>query len=90
MKLYIGNLTPTISEADIEKMFTEIDTPTSIKLIKDRYTGESRGFAFVEFSSEQKGQEAIRQFDGQSMNGQTLTVNQARERREESNSGRSW
>ena len=73
-----------MNESDIENMISEINTPTSVKLIKDRYTGESRGFAFVEFRNLDEGNEAIRQLDGQSVQGKTLTVNQARERRDDS------
>lgn len=90
MKIYIGNLETSVNENDIEQMFTEIDTPTSVKLIKDRYTGESRGFAFVEFRNTDKGNEAIRQYDGQSFKGKTLTVNQARERRDDSSRSNRW
>lgn len=90
MKVYIGNLAPAITESDIEQMLNDIDTPTSVKLIKDRYTGESRGFAFVEFRNQEKGNEAIRALDGQNIQGKILKANQAIEKREGSSTGRRW
>ena len=90
MKVYIGNLAPAINESDIEQMLVEVEKPASVKLIKDRYTGESRGFAFVEFTSQEKGNQAIQTLDGQNVQGKTLTANQARERREESSQNRRW
>lgn len=90
MKIYIGNLAPAINESDIEQMLTDIDTPTSVKVIKDRYTGESRGFAFVEFQNQEKGNAAIRALDGQTVQGKSLTANEAKERREEPSRNRRW
>jgi RNA recognition motif-containing protein len=90
MKLYIGNISHSADENDIEQMFVKTLTPTSVKLIKDRYTGESRGFAFVEFGSREQGEEAIRQYDGQDLKGRPLKINEARERNEGKSQGRSW
>jgi RNA recognition motif-containing protein len=90
MKVYIGNLASATNESDIEQMLVEVEKPTSVKLIKDRYTGESRGFAFVEFTSQEKGNQAIRTLDGHSHQGSTLKVNEARERRDDFSRGGRW
>ena len=80
MKLYVGNLSFDTSSQDLEQMFGEIGTVESTNIIEDRETGRSRGFAFVEMSSQEEGQNAISQLDGKEMDGRQLKVNEAKPR----------
>lgn len=89
MKLYVGNLSFDTTTQDLDKMFGEIGTVESTNLIEDRETGRSRGFAFVEMSSEEEGQNAISQFDGKEIDGRELKVNEAKPRENRNGSGAS-
>ncbi len=80
MKLYVGNLSFDTSSQDLEQMFGEIGTVESTNIIEDRETGRSRGFAFVEMSSQEEGQNAISQLDGKEIDGRQLKVNEAKPR----------
>jgi cold-inducible RNA-binding protein len=85
MKLYVGNLSFNTTSQDLEQMFGEIGTVESTNIIEDRDTGRSRGFAFVEMSSKEEGQNAISQLDGKDIDGRSLKVNEAKPR--ENNGG---
>ena len=87
MKLYVGNLSFNTSTQDLEKMFGEIGTVESSNIIEDRETGRSRGFAFVEMSSQAEGQNAIMQLNGKEIDGRELVVNEAKPRENRSNGG---
>ena len=80
MKLYVGNLSFETSEQDLEKVFGEVGTVESTNLIEDRDTGRSRGFAFVEMSSKEEGQDAITKLNGKEISGRELIVNEAKPR----------
>ncbi len=80
MKLYVGNLSFDTSSQDLEQLFGEIGTVESTNIIEDRETGRSRGFAFVEMSSQEEGQNAISQLDGKEIDGRQLKVNEAKPR----------
>jgi RNA recognition motif-containing protein len=80
MKLYVGNISFNTSEQDLEDFFSEVGTVQSASIITDRDTGRSRGFGFVEMSSQEEGQNAIAQFDGQELDGRNLKVNEAKPR----------
>jgi RNA recognition motif-containing protein len=82
MKLYVGNLSFETSNNDLEEMFGEIGTVESARIIEDRETGRSRGFAFVEMSSNEEAQAAITALNGKDMDGRSLTVNEAKPREE--------
>jgi RNA recognition motif-containing protein len=79
-KLYVGNLPYRTSEEDLRTMFSKAGTVTSVALINDRETGRSKGFGFVEMSSQAEAEEAIKLFNGYSMEGRELKVNIARPR----------
>jgi RNA recognition motif-containing protein len=79
-KLYVGNLSYDTSESDLRKMFEEHGTVESAQIIMDRDTGRSKGFAFVEMSSDQEAQAAINALNGHESGGRALTVNEARPR----------
>jgi len=80
MKLYVGNLAFQTSSDDLQQLFAQAGTVESAAVVEDRETGRSRGFGFVEMSSNEEGQAAISQFNGKEINGRSLTVNEARPR----------
>jgi RNA recognition motif-containing protein len=79
-KLYVGNLPYTTADADLQSLFSQAGTVKSAQVIKDRVSGRSKGFGFVEMSSAEEAQAAINKFNGQDFNGRALTVNLARPR----------
>ena len=86
-KLYVGNLPYTTVDADLENLFSQAGTVKSAQVIKDRVSGRSKGFAFVEMSTADEAQAAISKFNGQDFGGRALTVNLARPREERSGGG---
>jgi cold-inducible RNA-binding protein len=87
MKLYVGNLSFQTSSDDLQQLFAQAGTVESASVVEDRETGRSRGFGFVEMSSNEEGQAAIQQFNGKEFNGRSLTVNEARPREDRGNRG---
>jgi len=79
-KLYVGNLSFQTTSADLEQAFVGAGAVQSVRLITDRDTGRSRGFAFVEMASQAEAEEAIKQLNGKEVGGRSLTVNTARPR----------
>ena len=79
-KLYVGNLSFHLTSDDLHEYFSQAGTVESAKVIEDRDTGRSRGFGFVEMSSEEEAQAAIEQFNGEDFEGRNLVVNEARPR----------
>lgn len=77
MKLYVGNLSFNTTSDDLNQLFGGVGTVQSVNVVEDRETGRSRGFAFVELSSKEEGENAIAQFDGKEVDGRTLKVNEA-------------
>jgi RNA recognition motif-containing protein len=86
VKLYVGNLPFSASEDELRNLFAQAGTVASVTLIKDRDTGTSKGFAFVEMSNQSEAEAAIKKFNGYSLNSRELKVNTARPK-EESNRG---
>lgn len=78
MNIYVGNIPKNATEDSIRQLFEEYGQVSSIKLIEDRYTGELRGFGFVEMSSKEEGQAAIEGVNGTELDGNSLIVNEAR------------
>ncbi|HEY1406291.1 MAG TPA: RNA-binding protein [Spirochaetota bacterium] len=78
MNIYVGNVAPSATEAEIRAIFEEFGEVTSAKLIKDRFSNEPRGFGFVEMTSKSEGITAINEVNGRELHGQQLTVNEAR------------
>ena len=83
-KLYVGNMSYNTSEDDLRGLFAQAGTVTSVALIKDRTTGMSKGFAFVEMDSQANAQKAITMFNDYSLNERQLAVSFARPREERS------
>ena len=82
MNIYVGNLSYDTTEDDLRMAFERFGQVTSATLIKDKYTGKSRGFGFVEMASDEEAQAAIQGLNGTELTGRTLTVNEARPRTE--------
>ena len=79
-KLYVGNLAFSTTENELQELFAQAGAVQEVTLMQDKFTGKSRGFAFVTMSSEQEAQNAITQFNGKTVEGRPLTVNEARPR----------
>ena len=77
-KLYVGNLPFSVTEEALNEKFSQVGTVDSAKVITDRDSGRSKGFGFVEMSTEDEAQEAISQLDGQEFEGRNLKVNEAK------------
>ena len=86
-KLYVGNLAFDVSEKELEAAFTEAGACDSVAVITDRATGQSRGFGFVEMSTNAEAQRAIQQLNGHELKGRALTVNEAKEREDRGGGG---
>ena len=79
-KLYVGNLAFQTTSQDLQQLFAQAGTVESASVIEDRDTGQSKGFAFVEMSTEEEAAAAIEQFNGKEVGGRALKVNEARPR----------
>jgi len=82
MNIYVGNLSREATEDDVKQAFAAFGQVTSAAIIKDKFSGESRGFGFVEMASKEEGQAAITGLNGKDLKGRTLNVNEARPRTE--------
>ncbi len=78
MNIYVGNLSRNVTEEDLQQAFKDFGEVASVKMIKDRYSGESRGFGFVEMPDKAAAQSAIDGLNGKELKGQALKVNEAR------------
>src|SRR3979411_3294733 len=79
-KLYVGNLSFNTTETDLQDLFAQAGPVQEVMLMQDKFTGKSRGFAFVTMTNEQDAQKAITDFNGKTVEGRALTVNEARPR----------
>ncbi|MCL5110742.1 MAG: RNA-binding protein [Chloroflexi bacterium] len=79
-RLYVGNLPYTASEDEIRRLFEQAGNVDSVYLPTDRQTGQPRGFGFVEMTNSSDAENAIRMYDGYTIGGRQIRVNQARER----------
>jgi RNA recognition motif-containing protein len=87
MNIYVGNLSFDTSEDDLRNAFSSYGTITSVAIIKDKFSGESRGFGFVEMPNNAEAQKAISELGGTELNGRTLNVNEARPREDRGGGG---
>jgi len=88
MKIYVGNLSYEVTEEDLRLALEEFGQVESATIIKDKYSGQSKGFGFVEMASKAEGQSAIEGLNGKELKGRALNVNEARPRTESSGGGR--
>jgi RNA recognition motif-containing protein len=88
-KVYVGNLSPEATEEDLKHNFETLGKVRSVQIVRDRYTGDSRGFGFVEMETEQAAADVIKTFNGGELHGKNLVVNEAKPRKD-SQGGRSF
>ena len=87
IKLYVGNLSFTTSNSDLQELFASVGTVESASVVEDRDTGRSRGFGFVEMSSKEEGERAIEELNGKEIDGRELKVNEAKPRENRAGGG---
>jgi RNA recognition motif-containing protein len=85
MNIYVGNLSYNATEEDLKEAFGAYGTVVSVTIVKDKFTGNSRGFGFVEMSDDEEGKKAVSELNEKEIAGRALKVNEARPR--ESNNG---
>jgi len=90
VNIYVGNLSREVAEDELRQKFEAFGQVTSVNIIKDRYSGESRGFGFVEMSTKSEAQAAINELNGTSLGERTLSVSEARPRTEGGRGGGSY
>ncbi|HON55516.1 MAG TPA: RNA-binding protein [bacterium] len=86
-KLYVGNLNWQVTDDQLQSLFSQYGEVVSAKVITDRSTSKSRGFAFVEFANEEASEKAISELNGKEWEGRMLKINKARPQQERSNRG---
>jgi RNA recognition motif-containing protein len=89
-KLYVGNLSYSTTEEELRELFGQAGPVASVELIKDRDTGNSKGFAFVEMTNQSDAEKAISMFNGTSVSNRSIKVNIARPREERPRGGGGW
>ena len=82
MKIYVGNLSTEVTEEELREAFEASGQVEEVNIVKDRYSGQSRGFGFVEMPNKAEAQAAIAALNGEELKGRTLNVNEARPRTE--------
>lgn len=87
MNVYVGNLPWGLSEEDLREAFEAFGEVVSMKIIKDKFTGRSRGFGFVEMPKDEEGEAAISGLNGKDLKDREIVVNQARPRRDDQGGG---
>ncbi len=90
MNIYVGNLSPKTTEAELRQAFEAFGEVDTAKIIKDNITGRSRGFGFVEMPNLEQAQSAIAGMNGKDLDGSALTVNEAKPRESRGGGGRSF
>ena len=83
-KLYVGNLSFQTTSEDLKEHFAQAGNVESASVVEDRMTGRSRGFGFVEMSSQEEGEKAIAEFNGKDFDGRQIKVNEAKPREDRS------
>lgn len=79
-KLFVGSLPYSTIEETLKNLFTQYGSVTSVKIIRDRFSGDSKGFGFVEMEAREQAETAMKELDGSSLEGRTIVVKEARER----------
>ena len=83
MNIYVGNLSYGVDEEALQQAFQEYGEVTSVKIITDKFTGRSKGFAFVEMANDDEAKSAIEGLNGKEMDNRNVTVNEARQKRDD-------
>lgn len=86
-KLYVGGLAYSVTDKELEELFAGQGQVTSAVVIKDRDSGQSKGFGFVEMADDKEGQNAIKELNGKELSGRSIVVNEARPREERPSGG---
>jgi len=81
-RLFVGSLSYDVSQSQLEKLFAEIGTVESATLITDKFSGNSKGFGFVEMASDEEADKAVEKLNGKEVAGRNIVVNEARPREE--------
>ncbi len=87
MNIYVGNLSYDATDETVKKAFESFGEVTSVRVIKDKYTGQSRGFGFVEMPGQSEAQTAIKSLNGKELLGKQISVNEARARTDKGRTG---
>jgi cold-inducible RNA-binding protein len=87
MNIYVGNLPRTVNENDLRETFQAFGEVATTSIIKDKFSGESRGFGFIEMPKKDEAEKAISMLNGKDLKGRTATVNEAKPRTDSSRSG---
>ena len=87
MNIYVGNLSYDVSEENLRQAFESFGQVTSARIIKDKYSGQSRGFGFVEMLEQAQAQAAIKSLNGKELLGKQMSVNEARPRADRGRTG---
>src|SRR5665647_602595 len=87
MNIYVGNISRTATEQDLKDAFSAFGEVSSSSIIKDKFSGESRGFGFVEMPNKEEADKAIADLNGKDLKGRPLTVNEARPRTDRPRTG---
>jgi RNA recognition motif-containing protein len=93
MNIYVGNLPYSVTDSDLRETFAQFGNVDQVNLITDKFTGDSKGFGFVEMNSNSEADAAIKALNGSDLKGRNITVNQAKPRGERSGGsggGRRW
>lgn len=80
MNIYVGNLSKDVTDEDLQSLFSEYGTVKSVKVIKDMFSGEAKGFGFVEMPGQNEAQKAMTELNTKELKGKKLVVNEARPR----------
>jgi cold-inducible RNA-binding protein len=89
MNLYVGNLASAVTDETLREAFESFGEVTSARVIKDKYTGQARGFGFVEMPGASQGQSAMKSLNGRELSGKAIAVSEARPKSNEGRGGRS-
>ncbi len=89
-RLFVGNLPYSATSAQLEEIFSQVGKISSLNLITDKFSGQSKGFAFVEMSTDAESDEAIKKFNGHEIDGRKMVVNEARPQENRDNRDRSY
>ncbi len=87
MNIYVGNISRDLSEEELREAFSAFGQVSTVNIIKDKFTGEYRGFAFVEMPTKEEAQAAINGLNGKELKGRAISVNEARPRNDDRRGG---